>query len=113
MQRLGVGIVGLGLAVKPHALALRELGERIGFLGGYSPTAERRRAFERDYDLPTVDTLGALLNDDRVDILLVLTPLRRQSATRDARAYQAKPRATRCGALPCSRHAGDMAAAGT
>ena len=76
MQRLGVGIVGLGLAVKPHALALRELGERIGFLGGYSPTAERRRAFERDYDLPTVDTLGALLNDDRVDILLVLTPPR-------------------------------------
>ncbi len=76
MKRLGVGIVGLGLAVKPHALALRDLAAQVDFVGGYSPTAARRRAFERDYALPTVDTMGALLNDDRVDVVLVLTPPR-------------------------------------
>ncbi len=76
MKRLGVGVIGLGLAVKPRALALGELGERIDFVGGYSPTADRRQAFEEDYGLPTVDTVGALLYDDRVDVVLVLTPPR-------------------------------------
>ena len=76
MKRLGVGVIGLGLAVKPHALALRDIGAQVEFVGGYSPTAERRRAFQRDYGLPTVDTFSALLDDDRVDVIVVLTPPR-------------------------------------
>jgi len=76
MKRLGVGVIGLGLAVKPHALALRDLAEQVDFMGGYSPTRPRREAFEREYGLPSVDTVGALLNDDRVAVVLVLTPPR-------------------------------------
>jgi predicted dehydrogenase len=76
MKRLGIGIIGLGLAVKPHALALRELGERAQVVGGYSPTPERRREFERTYALPTVDSREALLTDPRVDAVLILTPPR-------------------------------------
>jgi predicted dehydrogenase len=76
MKRLGVGMIGLGLAVKPHALALRELDERAQFVGGFSPTAERRREFERTYGLPAVASLDALLGDPRVDAVIVLTPPR-------------------------------------
>jgi len=76
MKRLGIGIIGLGLAVKPHALALRELGERAQVIGGYSPTPERRGEFERTYGLPTVDSREALLADPRVDAVLILTPPR-------------------------------------
>jgi predicted dehydrogenase len=76
MSRIGIGIIGLGLAVKPHALALRDLSERVQVIGGYSPTPERRREFERTYGLPSVESREALLADSRVEAVLVLTPPR-------------------------------------
>lgn len=76
MSRIGIGIIGLGLAVKPHALALRDLDQRVRVIGGYSPTPERRREFERTYGFPVVDSHAALLADPRVQAVLVLTPPR-------------------------------------
>jgi len=76
MRRIGIGIVGLGMAVKPHALALRDLADRVEVVGGYSPTAARRREFTQSYGLPAVETLDALLGDSRVGAVLVLTPPR-------------------------------------
>lgn len=76
IDRLGVGVIGLGLAVKPHALALRDLAEKAAFIGGYSPSAERRAAFTHTYGLPTVDSVEALLDDPQVHAVLVLTPPR-------------------------------------
>ena len=76
MQRVGVGIIGLGMAVKPHALALRDLADQVDVIGGYSPTPERRSEFARSYGLPAVDSLDALLADPRVDAVLILTPPR-------------------------------------
>ena len=76
MQRMGVGIIGLGMAVKPHALALRDLADQVDVIGGYSPTPERRSEFARSYGLPTVDSLDALLGDPRVEAVLILTPPR-------------------------------------
>ncbi len=74
MGKLGVGVVGLGLAVKPHALALRDLADRIEFLGGYSPSPARRASFSETYGLPTVASLQTLLDHPRLDALLILTP---------------------------------------
>ncbi|MFN0315350.1 MAG: Gfo/Idh/MocA family protein [Burkholderiales bacterium] len=76
MKSIGIGIVGLGMAVKPHALALKELGHRAHVVGGFSPSAERRRGFEQTYGLPVVDSLGALLEDARMQVLIILTPPR-------------------------------------
>src|SRR5262245_49483169 len=76
MQRVGVGIIGLGMAVKPHALALRDLTDQADVIGGYSPTLERRREFSRTYGLPAVESLDALMNDPRVHAVLILTPPR-------------------------------------
>ena len=76
MKRVGIGIVGLGLAVKPHALALKDLAAKVDVIGGFSPTASRRAAFAHAWELPVVDHLDALLHNPRVDAVLILTPPR-------------------------------------
>jgi len=75
-KRIGVGLIGLGMAVKPHALSLKDLTDEVEFLGGFSPTAKRRSAFEKAYDLPTVDSIDALLENPKVDAVIVITPPR-------------------------------------
>ena len=76
MKRLGIGVIGLGMAVKPHAFALRDLSDQVDIVGGYSPTPERRREFVASYGLPAVDSLDGLLENPRVDAVLILTPPR-------------------------------------
>jgi UDP-N-acetyl-2-amino-2-deoxyglucuronate dehydrogenase len=76
MQRLGIGIIGLGMAVKPHALALRDLAGQAEVIGGWSPTPQRRHEFVQSYGLPAADSLDALLGNPRVDAVLILTPPR-------------------------------------
>lgn len=74
----GVGIIGLGLAVKPHALALREL-EQAGaarVIGGHAPSAERRAAFAAAWGWPVFDSAAALLAQPGLDLVLILTPPR-------------------------------------
>jgi predicted dehydrogenase len=76
MRRIGVGIVGLGNAVKPHAAALKALADRAAVIGGWSPSASRRAQFAATYALPAADTLDALLADPKVEAVFVLTPPR-------------------------------------
>lgn len=88
MNRMGLAMIGLGMAVKPHALALKELTGEVEFIGGYSPTAERRNAFKAEYGLPVVDSAEAVFDDPRVAAIMILTPPRTHAelATRAARA---------------------------
>jgi UDP-N-acetyl-2-amino-2-deoxyglucuronate dehydrogenase len=76
MARIGVGIIGLGMALKPHVLALRDLHDRVDLIGGFSPTAARRSDFAKAWDLSTVDSLDALLDDKRISAVLISTPPR-------------------------------------
>ncbi len=69
-----MGIIGLGMAVKPHALSLRDLEDRVEVAGGFSPSAERRERFAAQYGLPVVDSAEALIDDPTVDSVLLLTP---------------------------------------
>jgi UDP-N-acetyl-2-amino-2-deoxyglucuronate dehydrogenase len=84
----GIGVIGLGMAVQPHAQALLELCGHAAFIAGFSPSADRRAAFEKAYGLPTVESESAVLDDPRVDVVLVLTPPRTHAevALRAARA---------------------------
>lgn len=75
-DRLGIGVVGLGMAVKPHALSLKDLAKQVEFIGGFSPTAQRRDEFTKTYGLPSVESLEALLSDPRVGAMIILTPPR-------------------------------------
>jgi predicted dehydrogenase len=74
----GVGIVGLGLAVRPHAVALRDLeaAGRARVAGGFAPSADRRAGFTATWGWPAFDSLDALLAAPGLDLVLVLTPPR-------------------------------------
>jgi predicted dehydrogenase len=69
-----VAILGLGMAVQPHALGLRDLEAegRVEVIGGWSPSRERRAAFAERYGLPVADEPDGLLA--RADAVLLLTP---------------------------------------
>lgn len=73
-RKLGIAIIGLGMASLPHARALLALGDRIEVVHAFSPSAARRAAFAEAHGLPVVDTIEAIFSDDRVDAVLVLTP---------------------------------------
>jgi predicted dehydrogenase len=69
-----LGVIGLGMAVKPHILSLRELeaAGRITFVGGFSPSAGRRAAFAKQWDAPVSEQRDKLIA--AVDLVLILTP---------------------------------------
>lgn len=74
MSRLRIGIVGLGMAVTPHARGLVDLQDQVEVAGAYSPSAERRAAFGARFPFPLCSDLDALLADETVEAMLVLTP---------------------------------------
>jgi predicted dehydrogenase len=69
-----VAIIGLGMAVKPHALALADLAPGVEIAAAYSPTAARREAFAAQTGFPVVDRLDAVVADPSIAAALVLTP---------------------------------------
>jgi len=69
-----VGIVGLGMAVTPHARSLLDLKDRVQVAWACSPTAARREAFAAKFPFPLTDRLETLLDDRSVNAVLVLTP---------------------------------------
>jgi len=72
--KLGFGIIGLGMAVQPHARSFRDLADRVAVRGVFSPSVERREAFARQYGYPPVDSVDAILADRDVQCVSVLTP---------------------------------------
>jgi UDP-N-acetyl-2-amino-2-deoxyglucuronate dehydrogenase len=69
-----LGIVGLGMAVTPHAKSMRDLKDRVEVAYAYSPSAERRKKFAERFAFPQCDRLETILDDRSVDAVLVLTP---------------------------------------
>jgi predicted dehydrogenase len=70
-----IGIVGLGMAHKPHLQSLRDLGERAEIAACYTPSAERRENFGREHpDLSITDSLERVLADKSIDAVILLTP---------------------------------------
>lgn len=73
---IGVGLIGLGMAVKPHITSLRELeaAGRIKIVGGFSPSKERRLGFAQQWKTPVFDRQEDLLARSDLDLVLILTP---------------------------------------
>ena len=69
-----VGIVGLGMAVTPHAKSLLDLKDRVEVAYAYSPSEERRAQFAARFPFPQCDNLETILGDRSVGAVLVLTP---------------------------------------
>lgn len=73
-QPFGIGVVGAGMASKPHAMALQTLSGTVAVRGVFRRDAAQRRSFCTEYGFPEADSLEALLEDPTVHALLVLTP---------------------------------------
>src|SRR5579862_1206421 len=64
MARRRVAIIGLGMAVTPHARSLLDLADRV----------EVAAAFAKDFPFPTTTDLDAVIADPSITAALVLTP---------------------------------------
>ena len=74
MTRHRIAIIGLGMAVTPHAKSLVDLEGRVEVAYAFSPSEARRRDFGARFDFPLADTLDRILADKSVGAVLVLTP---------------------------------------
>jgi predicted dehydrogenase len=73
-KRLGLGVVGAGMAAKPHALALKALAETIDVRGVWRRDEAALADFCAEYGFPAAPSLDAMLADPALDAILVLTP---------------------------------------
>lgn len=69
-----VALVGLGMAVTPHARSLADLSDRVEVAYAFSPSAARRAAFAARFPFPQCDRLETILEDRSIAAVLVLTP---------------------------------------
>ncbi len=69
-----IGLIGLGMAVTPHARALMDLQDRARVVAAFSRSERRRQAFAANFPFPLTDKLEAIFDDPRIDTVAVLTP---------------------------------------
>ena len=74
MTRTRIAIVGLGMAVTPHARGLLDLANTVEVAYAWSPTEARRAAFAETFPFPLAADLDTILGDKSVEAVLVLTP---------------------------------------
>lgn len=74
MPRLRVALVGLGMAVAPHAKSLIDLEDKAEVAYAISPTAARRQAFAKRFPFPTSGDPDAAFADRSIDAVMLLTP---------------------------------------
>ena len=67
-------IIGLGMAVTPHAKSLEDLRDRVEVAWAYSPTAARRAAFAERFGFPVTGALDGIIKDRSIDYAVLLTP---------------------------------------
>jgi UDP-N-acetyl-2-amino-2-deoxyglucuronate dehydrogenase len=74
VKKTRIAIVGLGMAVTPHAKGLVDLADEVEVAHAFSPSEARRRAFSEKFPFPTCDSLDTILADRSVDAVAVFTP---------------------------------------
>jgi predicted dehydrogenase len=74
MKKARIAIVGLGMAVVPHARSALDLADRVEVAYAFSPSTERRARFAENFSFPQCDNLQTILDDGSVDAVAVLTP---------------------------------------
>jgi len=74
MSRHRIAIIGLGMAVTPHAKSLLDLGDRVEVAFAMTPSTVRRQAFSNRFSFPTTDSLKRIVDDRSITAAAVLTP---------------------------------------
>ena len=73
-KRLGLAVIGVGMASKPHALALNDLRDQIDVRGVYARSTQAVSTFCDTYNFPQANDLEALASDPSVEAALLITP---------------------------------------
>ena len=74
MAKTRIALIGLGMAVTPHAKGLLDLKDRVEVAYAFSRSAKRREAFATRFPFPLCDRLETILDDRTVDAVCILTP---------------------------------------
>src|SRR5437868_1058902 len=74
MPKHRIAIIGLGMAVTPHANSLIDLKDRVEVVHAFSPSEARRAAFAVKFPFPLTGSLDTILADKSVDCVEILTP---------------------------------------
>lgn len=73
-EKLGLAVIGTGMAATPHARALKDLAGTVEVRGVYSRNKDKREAFATEYGFPAADSMETLADDPSVDAVLLITP---------------------------------------
>jgi predicted dehydrogenase len=74
MARRRIAVIGLGLALTPHAKSLVDLQDRVEVAAGFSYEDAHRKAWTEKYGFPATDDLDGIFADKSIDTVMVLTP---------------------------------------
>jgi predicted dehydrogenase len=74
MIRHGVAIIGLGMAVAPHAGSLLDLADRVDVIWAASRSEARCEAFAKRFPFPVTTDIDRAIADERVEAVILLTP---------------------------------------
>ena len=74
MPKHRIALIGLGMAVAPHARSLLDLKDRVEVAAAFSPSEGRRKAFGEKFPFPLSGRLDAILADKSIDAVAILTP---------------------------------------
>ncbi len=74
MPKHRIALIGLGMAVTPHAKSLVDLADRVEVAYAFSPSESRRKAFATKFPFRLCDRLDTILADRSVDCVEILTP---------------------------------------
>src|SRR6185295_4229764 len=74
MPKHRIALIGLGMAVTPHAKSLVDLKDRVEVVAAFSPSETRRKAFGEKFPFPLAGSLDEILADQSIDCVEILTP---------------------------------------
>jgi len=74
MPKHRIAIIGLGMAVTPHARSLIELKDRVEVAYAFSPSEARRKSFGATFPFRLTDSLDTIFADKSIDCVEILTP---------------------------------------
>ena len=73
-KKIGVGVIGTGMAAKPHALALNDLNNIIDVKAIYSRNKDKRHSFAKDYNFVTANSIQEISANNNIDMVILITP---------------------------------------
>jgi UDP-N-acetyl-2-amino-2-deoxyglucuronate dehydrogenase len=74
MTRHRIAVIGLGMAVTPHAKSLLDLRDRVEVACAFSRSEARRQAFAERFNFPTTGDLERIVRDPSIEAVMILTP---------------------------------------